>query len=76
MESPSDADEESEEEIESEGLRRSKRARVEKSFGSDYFTYMLEGPPLNYKEAVNSVEGHLWKEAIRSEIDSIMQNHT
>ena len=37
--------------------RRSKRARVEKSFGPDFLTYMLEGEPRTYKEAVNSTEG-------------------
>ena len=50
-------DEESESKIEE--LRRSKRARVEKSFGSDFLIYMLETEPLTYKEAVNSVEDHL-----------------
>lgn len=56
--------------------RRSKRARVEKSFGPDFLTYMLEVEPQNYSQAVNSTDSPLWKEAIRSEIDSIMQNHT
>ncbi|GJR90926.1 pol polyprotein [Tanacetum coccineum] len=28
------------------------------------------------REAVTSLEGHQWKEAIKSEIDSILQNHT
>ena len=62
--------------MESKTPRRSKRDRVEKSFGSDFLTYMLEAEPLTYKEAVNSAEGHLWKDAIRSEIDSIMHNYT
>ena len=35
---------------------RSKRARTEKSFGPDFLTYMLEGEPQTYKEAVNSTE--------------------
>ena len=56
--------------------RRSKRARTEKSFGPDFLTYMLEAEPQTYKEAISSSEGPLWKEAIKSEIDSIMQNHT
>ena len=30
----------------------------------------------NYEEAVNSSERPLWKEAIKSEVDSILQNHT
>ena len=56
--------------------RRSKRARVEKSFGLDFLTYMLEGEPQTYKEVVNSTEGLMWKEAIDSEIESILHNHT
>ena len=56
--------------------RRNKRARVEKSFGLDFFTYMLEGEPRTYKEAMNSTEGLMWKEDINSEIESILHNHT
>ena len=37
---------------------------------------MLEAEPQTFKEAVSSPEGPLWKEAINSEIDSILQNHT
>ena len=57
-------------------LRRSKRAMIEKSFGLDFLTYMLEGEPKTYKEVLNCTEGVMWKEAIKSEIDSILQNHT
>ena len=58
-------------------VRRSKRQRTEKSFGSDFMTYLLEqGDPQTYKEAVTSPDGPMWKEAIKSEIDSILQNHT
>ena len=39
-------------------------------------TYMLKAEPQTYKEVISSSEGLLWKEAIKSEIDSIMQNHT
>ena len=56
--------------------RRSKRARIEKSFSLDFLTYMLEGDPQTYKEVVNSTEGLMWKEAIGSEIESILHNHT
>ncbi|GKA59734.1 retrovirus-related pol polyprotein from transposon TNT 1-94 [Tanacetum coccineum] len=35
-----------------------------------------ENEPTSYREAVTSLEGHHWKEAIKSEIDSILQNHT
>ncbi|KAL6218155.1 hypothetical protein ACLB2K_011371 [Fragaria x ananassa] len=32
--------------------------------------------PRTFKEAVNTIDSPLWKEAIKSEIDSILQNHT
>ncbi|KAD6118818.1 hypothetical protein E3N88_10089 [Mikania micrantha] len=56
--------------------RRSKRQRIEKSFGPDFLTYIVEGEPQTYREAVTSLEGPQWKEAIKNEIDSILQNHT
>ena len=56
--------------------RCSKRVRVEKSFGQDFLTYMLEGEPQTYKEAMNSTEGLMRKKAINSEIESILHNHT
>ena len=37
---------------------------------------MLEGEPQTFKEAVNSTESLMWKEAIKSEIYSILHNHT
>ena len=38
---------------------------------------MLESEPQNFKdEVVTSPEGALWKEAINSEVESILQNHT
>lgn len=46
------------------------------SFGPDFLTYLLESEPQSFKEAVRSPDGPLWKEAIKSEIDSILQNHT
>ncbi|GJS42867.1 retrovirus-related pol polyprotein from transposon TNT 1-94 [Tanacetum coccineum] len=61
-----------EEEVEPQ---RSKRARTEKSFGPDFVSFMVENEPTSYREAVTSSEGHQWKEAIKSEIDSILQNH-
>ena len=49
---------------------------TKKSFGPDFLMYVLEGEPQTFKEAVNSIEGLMWKEAIKSEIDSILHNHT
>ncbi|GJZ63134.1 retrotransposon protein, putative, ty1-copia subclass, partial [Tanacetum coccineum] len=56
--------------------RRSKRARTKKSFGPDFVSFMVENEPTSYREAITSSEGHQWKESIKSEIDSILQNHT
>ena len=56
--------------------KRSKRARIEKYYGTNFLMYMLEREPQTYKEAMNSTNGLMWKEAIKSEIDSILQNHT
>ena len=51
-------------------------ARISKSFGLEFLKYLLESEPQSYNEAIRSLEGPLWKEAINSEIDSILQNHT
>ena len=37
---------------------------------------MLEGEPRTFKEILNSTDGLMWKEAIKSEIASILHNHT
>ena len=37
---------------------------------------MLKGEPRTFKEAMNSIDGLMWKEVIKSEIDSILYNHT
>ncbi|KAD6119649.1 hypothetical protein E3N88_10920 [Mikania micrantha] len=69
---------EDQEQLEAEEVepRRSKRQRIEKSFGPDFLTYMVEGEPQTYRDAVTFSEGPQWKEAIKNEIDSILQNHT
>nr|GEV44210.1 zinc finger, CCHC-type [Tanacetum cinerariifolium] len=56
--------------------RRSKKARTKKSFGPDFVSFMAENEPTSYREAITSSEGHQWKKAIKSEIDSVLQNHT
>ncbi|CAL8092418.1 unnamed protein product [Prunus armeniaca] len=56
--------------------RRSKRAKITKSFGPEFLTYLLENEPQTYKEAMTSPEAPLWKEAINAKVESIMQNHT
>ena len=56
--------------------RRSKRQRTSTSFGPDFLTYLLENEPWTFKEAVTSPEAPFWKEAINSEVESILSNHT
>ena len=56
--------------------KRGKMARTSKSFGPKFLTYLLESEPQSYNEAIRSPEAPLWKEAIKSEIDSILQNYT
>ncbi|KAL6982051.1 hypothetical protein U1Q18_052698 [Sarracenia purpurea var. burkii] len=70
-----DSSRDQEEEVDIEP-RRSKRARKSTSFGPDFLTYLVENEPRTYQEAVSCPEAPLWKEAIKSEIDSILQNHT
>nr|KYP36589.1 Retrovirus-related Pol polyprotein from transposon TNT 1-94 [Cajanus cajan] len=59
-----------------EDLRRSKRQRKETSFGSDFYTYLVENDPISFSEAISSSDAIFWKEAIRIEIDSINENNT
>ena len=71
-----DIDHESKNDGSEEALRRSKRARTSKSFGLDFLTYLLENEPQSFNEAMSTPEAPMWKEAVNSEIESIMQNHT
>jgi hypothetical protein len=56
--------------------RKSKRWRVAKSFGEDYIIYLVHDTPTTITEAYSSLDADLWKEAVQSEIDSIMSNGT
>jgi hypothetical protein len=56
--------------------RKSKRPRIAKSFGDDYIVYLVDGIPSTIEEAYSSPDADFWKEAIRSEMDSIMSNAT
>ena len=53
-------------------LRRSKRARVEKDFGPDYYVFNIEENPQNLKEALTSLDTIFWKEAINDEMKSLI----
>ncbi|GJY32547.1 hypothetical protein Tco_0417016 [Tanacetum coccineum] len=46
-------DQPKEEEVEP---RRCKRARTEKSFGTDFVSFMIENKPISYREVVTSSE--------------------
>ncbi|KAL0315307.1 UNVERIFIED_CONTAM: hypothetical protein Sradi_5408900 [Sesamum radiatum] len=56
--------------------RRSKRARVVNDFGSDFITYNIEDDPITFKDIMASSEAKQWKEAAKSEMDSIISNET
>nr|ABA96637.2 retrotransposon protein, putative, Ty1-copia subclass [Oryza sativa Japonica Group] len=56
--------------------RKSKRQRVAKSFGDDYIVYFVDDTPRTIEEAYSSPDADYWKEAVRSEMDSIMSNGT
>ena len=57
-------------------LRRSKRQRKEVSFGDDIHTYLIENKPSSYFEVIFSFDALLWKEAIQTELESILKNQT
>ena len=59
-----------------EGPRHSKCQRKTTSFGSDFVTFLLESEPQTFKEAMLSSDSTSWKEAVNSEIESILSNHT
>jgi len=56
--------------------RKSKRQRVIKSFGEDFIIYLVDDTPTTIAEAYSSLDADLWKEAVQSEMDSIMSNGT
>ena len=56
--------------------RKSKRRRVAKSFGKDYIIYLVDDTHKTIEEAYSSLDANLWKEAIQSEMYSIMSNGT
>ena len=59
-----------------EAPKRSKRQRVEKSFGDDFIVYLVDNTPTSIAEAFASPDADDWKEAVNSEMDSILSNGT
>jgi hypothetical protein len=56
--------------------KQSKRQRTAKSFGDNFIVYLMGDTPRTIEEAYSSLDADYWKEAIKSEIDSIMSNGT
>ena len=79
-ETTNESSQDQEQEVENEEVedepRRSKRTRIEKSFGPNFLTHLLKSESQTFQEAMGSSKEPQWKEVIKSEIDSIMQNHT
>jgi hypothetical protein len=56
--------------------KKSKRQRTAKFFGDDFIVYLVDDTPRTIEEAYPSLDADYWKEAIKSEINSIMSNGT
>ena len=56
--------------------RRSKRARVEKDFGPDYYVFNIEENPQNLKEVLISLDTIFWKQVVNDEMESLISNRT
>ena len=57
-------------------LERSQRQRIAKSFGDNFTVYLVNATPTTIVEAYASPDADDWKEAVQSEIDSILSNGT
>ena len=63
-------------EVDDVELRRSKRSRVEKDFGPDFYVFNIENDPLTLKETLSSHDSIFWKEAVNDEMESLISNKT
>jgi hypothetical protein len=63
-------------EYNNEAPTRSKRQRTAKSFGDDFIVYLVDDTPTSISETYASQDAEYWKEAVRSEMDSILANGT
>ncbi|KAK1619091.1 hypothetical protein QYE76_024608 [Lolium multiflorum] len=63
-------------EDDNEPPKRSKRQRTVKSFVHDFIVYLVDDTPTSILEAYASLDADYWKEAVRSEMDSILANGT
>jgi hypothetical protein len=58
------------EEDDNNAPKRSKRQRVEKSFGDDFIVYLVDDTPTTITEAFASIDADDWKEAVQNEMNS------
>ena len=63
-------------EIDDEAPRKSKRQMTAKSFGDDFTIYLMDDTSKTIVEAFASPDTNDWKEAVHSEMDSILSNGT
>jgi hypothetical protein len=64
------------EENDNDAPKRSKRQRVEKSFGDDFIVYLVDDTPTTIAEACASPDADDCKEAVHNEMDFILSNGT
>jgi hypothetical protein len=64
------------EDIDSEASRRRKRQMTAKSFGDDFTVYLVDDTPKTILRASASPDADDWKEAVHSEMDSILSTGT
>jgi hypothetical protein len=55
---------------------RNKRQRIAKSFGDEFIVYLVDDTPTSIIVAYTSLDADDWKEAVHSEMDSILSNGT
>ena len=67
---------ENSEEDNNDAPKKSKRKRTIKSFGDDFIVYHMDDTSRTIEEAYSSHDADYWKEAVRSEMVSIMSNGT
>jgi hypothetical protein len=76
IESPVESFEQTLEKDDNEVPVRNKRQRIAKSFGDDFIVYLVDDTPTFIIEAYASPDVDDWKEAVHSEMDSILSNGT
>jgi hypothetical protein len=76
IESPVESFEQTLEKDDNDVPVRNKRQRIAKSFGDDFIMYLVDDTPTFIVEAYASPDADDWKEAVRSEMDSILSNAT